>query len=243
MGLCTWQEALDYCEDLSYGGYGNWRLASYHELHSLVDFGRKQPAIDTEAFTDYFPHSYYRFWTSSTNVNSPEKAWYVYFSFGHNDYSLKTIFSYTRCVRLGYSPQGPGAGERYIITETTEEEPVVTDLVTGLAWQQLYWLEFRPWRDALSHCENLDYGGFQDWRLPNIKELVSLLKINSYQPATEFPCENLARLWSSSSVFENDIYAYNIAIHVGSAKYHHKTDLDNYPYNLTKYARCVRGGP
>ena len=50
----NWQEAQDYCEitlnDLSYAGYGDWRLPGPHELAGIVYFGTASPAIDTEAF-------------------------------------------------------------------------------------------------------------------------------------------------------------------------------------------------
>ncbi|RXM22195.1 DUF1566 domain-containing protein, partial [Citrobacter sp. AAK_AS5] len=32
---CTWQEAIDYCADLSYGGSDDWRLPSRKELATL----------------------------------------------------------------------------------------------------------------------------------------------------------------------------------------------------------------
>ena len=31
------------------------------------------------------------------------------------------------------------------------------------------------WHDALAYCENLDLGGHDDWRLPNVKELQSIV--------------------------------------------------------------------
>ena len=65
---------------------------------------------------------------------------------------------------------------RYDIEGTTEE-PVVTDHVTGLQWQQNTTLENGgvDWKAALAHCEGLLYAGNDDWRLPDVTELLSIV--------------------------------------------------------------------
>jgi len=45
-GEYTWQEALEYCENLSLAGHRNWRLPNVRELESIVDYGRHFPSID-----------------------------------------------------------------------------------------------------------------------------------------------------------------------------------------------------
>ena len=50
----------------------------------------------------------------------------------------------------------------------------VSDLDTGLMWQQGELAEPRDWTNAIRHAEELVLGGFSDWRLPNLKELESL---------------------------------------------------------------------
>ena len=60
----------------------------------------------------------------------------------------------------------------------------VTDRATGLTWLQIDsgYLKAGPkkdgrmnWQEALRWCEDLDYAGHSDWRLPNAKELQSLV--------------------------------------------------------------------
>ena len=91
----TWEDALSFCENLSYAGYKDWRLPSIQELHSIVDYGTYNPAINT-----YFPNTqsgYY--WSSTTYVGSTDYAWYVYFYDGDvNSYS-KAYDNYVRPVR------------------------------------------------------------------------------------------------------------------------------------------------
>ncbi len=50
----------------------------------------------------------------------------------------------------------------------------VTDLNTGLMWQQTPPLEGMTWAQAKEYCENLEMGGYSDWRLPTLKELFSI---------------------------------------------------------------------
>ncbi len=48
---CTWQDAVQYCQNLSLGGFATgWRLPGMKEISSLVDDSTYGPAIDTTAF-------------------------------------------------------------------------------------------------------------------------------------------------------------------------------------------------
>lgn len=53
----------------------------------------------------------------------------------------------------------------------------VTDNLTRLMWtkdaQQIP--RVHEWTDEISTCNNLVFAGYNDWRLPNIRELHSLL--------------------------------------------------------------------
>lgn len=90
----TWQQALKYCEDLTYAGYSDWRLPDKNELASLVNYEKYNPASD---FPD-MPSQH--FWSSSTLVHYTNFAWVVYFNYGSESYGNKTDDDYNvRCVR------------------------------------------------------------------------------------------------------------------------------------------------
>jgi hypothetical protein len=93
----TWQEAIDYCEDLVLDGYRDWRLANIRELKSIVDLTKSDPAIDA-VFEHTVSHFY---WSSTTYASNSVNVWSVYFNYGYQYYIAKSNDDYVRCVRAG----------------------------------------------------------------------------------------------------------------------------------------------
>jgi len=91
----NWADAVAYCEDLTLGGYSDWRLPSVEELMSITDKGRYNPAIDP-AFKNVVSDGY---WSSSTSVSRTSGAWLVYFYDGYDYGYYKSYSLYVRCVR------------------------------------------------------------------------------------------------------------------------------------------------
>ena len=89
----NWKEALEYCENLTYAGYTDWRLPNINELTSLLNYGRHAPASD---FPD-IPLEY--FWSSTTHMEYEHYALTLFFYNGHLDIASKTVFYHVKCVR------------------------------------------------------------------------------------------------------------------------------------------------
>ena len=178
-----WQHASEECAKEYAGSYG-WRLPTPKELLSIVDNGKSDPAINT----DLFPGTNDEwFWTSadfaSTADSDLNKAWFVRFDKGFLSHKSKTESEkmHVRCVRGTILPEGE------FETRTIGGDEVVKDSLTGLIWQKTYKDGVKKFADALSTCEDLDYAGFTDWRLPNKNELASIANYAKYRPASDFP--------------------------------------------------------
>ncbi|MCL6584441.1 MAG: DUF1566 domain-containing protein, partial [bacterium] len=101
-GPMNWEEAINYCENLSLGGYTDWRLPNRNELQSLLDYNHFSPAIDATVFPNTANTAY---WSSTTYAGDPECAWLVDFYqgnvFGPYRYNKSDKVYYVRAVREG----------------------------------------------------------------------------------------------------------------------------------------------
>ena len=117
----------------------------------------------------------------------------------------------------------------------------VTDNCTGLTWQQ----ETADipgdddnrvtWAEALRYCEDLEFAGHDDWRLPNVRELQSIVDYGRYNPAIDpvFSAES-SWYWSSSSFVDFTRVAWRVSFNVGYVAHGDKL-------HDAHYVRAVRG--
>ncbi len=94
----NWTEAIGYCEDLNISGVDDWRLPNYNELHSVVDYTKIYPAMNS-TFANVVNGAY---WTSTSYARySDKRAWSVIFNRGDSGWKDKSATYYVRCVRDG----------------------------------------------------------------------------------------------------------------------------------------------
>ena len=225
----TWQNAQDVfiaaVNAEQFGGHSDWRMPSIKELASITDLGRHHPAINT----DYFPNtvlSYY--WSSTTSDYRTDYAWWVNFSYGSDYRSRKSRSIYVRAVRGGQS----GSFDHFVING----DGTVTDTVTGLMWQQATDGSMN-WEAAISHCEALSLAGYDDWRLPNRRELRSIVDYSRYNPAIDtavFPGTVSFYYWSSTTGVGSMSGAWSVGFNDDGDDWSSKSD--------SNYVRAVRGG-
>ncbi|MFI3318828.1 MAG: DUF1566 domain-containing protein [Rikenellaceae bacterium] len=57
---------------------------------------------------------------------------------------------------------------------TDNGDGTICDNNSALMWQQIPPMEGMTWAQAKAYCEELELGGYNDWRLPTLKELFSI---------------------------------------------------------------------
>jgi hypothetical protein len=98
----AWSDAGKYCKSLPLASHIDWRLPSYIELVSLLDYGDASPVVNATYFPGT-PQNY--FWSStpfaSSSTQYPPSAWFVDFAYGENSNDRLASTYYVRCVRGG----------------------------------------------------------------------------------------------------------------------------------------------
>lgn len=181
----TWTEAVAMVADFELAGYDDWRLPTIKELYSLIDFSGNtttKPYINTEYFVFKWGDE-----TGERSIDSQYATSTIYESmtmggnttmFGVNfadgrikGYPINKTF-YVMLVR-----GNPAYGENNLIDNG---DGTITDLATGLMWMMddsgsFYDDGAMDWYQALTFAENLEYAGYDDWKLPDAKELQSIV--------------------------------------------------------------------
>jgi hypothetical protein len=96
----VWSTALNYCDTLNLGSFGNsnnWRLPNPVELNSLINRSVIAPMVQPAFFPGTTVGDY---WTSMP-YSTPTGAWSLSFSTGYTAGYAKTNPFYTRCVATG----------------------------------------------------------------------------------------------------------------------------------------------
>ena len=87
---------------------------------------------------------------------------------------------------------------------TNNGNGTVTDECSGLMWfRSVSWVDELLWEEAVLFCDNLEWGGFDDWRLPTAAELKTIMDDNS---ATGLRSEFglMTELWTGEEVFPSE---------------------------------------
>jgi Protein of unknown function (DUF1566) len=94
------------------------------------------------------------------------------------------------------------------------------------------------WKAALDAASASTFSGFSDWRLPNVKELTSIVEGSCYSPSINvslFPNTPSRSFWSSSGYARDSWFAWSVYFDEGYA-YYSDGKRDN------KNVRLVRSG-
>lgn len=123
-------------------------------------------------------------------------------------------------------------------------EIVTIDNVTGLIWASdgdgagCFNGQTGTWYEAIAYCDNLDFAGHFDWRLPNLRELQSIIDYGmASSPKVDhayFPNSHATAHWSSTSYELDPGRAWCVYFSGGDVYTHQKT--------IKNYVRAIRSG-
>ena len=207
----TWTEAQAYPATLnaeSFGGYTDWRLPTIKELHSLIDFRGTDPppeGTDTTGMIPFVDNGVFDFaygdtaageriidaqYASSTlcvSTAAEQLLFGVNFADGRiKGYGL-TIFGQDKTFCVMCVRGGTGYGENDFVDNG---DGTVTDDASGLMWSQADSAEGMNWEDALAWVEQRNsesYLGYNDWRMPDAKELQAIVDYTRSPDTTDSP--------------------------------------------------------
>ncbi len=215
----TYDEAIEYVENLELAGYTDWRLPTIKESFSLANMDGQLIASDTSLSTPYIDSEYFDFfydenrpytgsyWTSSVTEIPAENE----YEEAEKNYGFNWADGHLKSYGDGYYLDGTSsgssipAGVRAVRGEegifgvndfTDNEDGTISDKATGLMWSKQdsgaindegtileeddenYGLG-RTWVNTLEWVQTMNeinYLGYSDWRLPNAKELQSIIE-------------------------------------------------------------------
>ncbi len=198
----------------SYGGYSDWRLPTMKELYSLMDFRGTDPSgPDVSSLTPFIDTAYFAFGYGDTDAgerNIDAQFWssntYVGNVFGDRTATFGLNLADGRIKGYPSDSTGPMVKLNYVyfvrgntaygVNDFSDNgDGTVTDNATGLMWSQNDsgdGVDTGPrsgmnWEDALSWVEQKNddsYLGYNNWRLPNAKEMQSILDYSRAPDAT-----------------------------------------------------------
>ncbi|MCI5191561.1 MAG: DUF1566 domain-containing protein [Candidatus Electrothrix sp. AU1_5] len=193
----TWSAANALASTLNLAGYNDWRLPTIKELYSLILFtGAKGDGTNPETYTLFIDTDYFvqpfgdttagerimdaQTWSATEYVGTTMDGNATVFGVNFIDGRIKGYPKYdpplnTASQGTAYFRFVRGNSDYGVNNFVDNEDGTISDLATGLMWQQADDGTARDWEDALAYAEALELAGHDNWRLPNAKELQSIV--------------------------------------------------------------------
>lgn len=200
----TYKEIVQLVEDgVSFAGYDDWRLPSIKEMYSLILFSGRDIApesLSEENLTPFIDNSVFDF--AYGDIDGGERiidmqcaTTTLYVSQEIEQLLFGVNFADGRIKGYGLkAPHGPGDKQfNYLLVRGNKDygkndfedngDGTISDKATGLMWMKEDNGQAILWQDALAYAEGKEFAGYSDWRLPDAKELQSLVDYTR-SPAT-----------------------------------------------------------
>jgi uncharacterized repeat protein (TIGR01451 family) len=196
--------------------YGNatscneWRLPRIDELYSIAEHSTYNPAINSLIFPNI--QTSHSFWSTSPSANNSHDAWVVDFSVGADNYTFiqDQLFGDENFIRLVRGGQSCLATLSNTPSSDFKDNGngTVTHQKTGLMWQRCSIGQTWDGTGCVGYGSKMNYasasaqisslGNYNDWRLPTVSELKTIVEYTKYNPSINNTI--------FSNVFSNDGY-------------------------------------
>ena len=193
--MLAWDAARAGAGNCRVGGYSDWRMPTIKELYSLINFngGFHLRAADSTPYLDtkYFGFTYgdeshgergidCQDWSATEYVGTTMGGNPTVFGVNFADGRIKgypKVFPGGRMVQkyVRYVRGNPSYGQNDF---HDNDDGTIIDRATGLMWSKADSGKGMNWEDSLAwvqQCNAKQYLGHSDWRLPNAKELQSIV--------------------------------------------------------------------
>jgi len=223
----TWEAARSGASACRIGGYSDWRMPTIKELYSLINFNGGFH-ITQAASTPYLDTNYFDFkygneaagerlidcqdWSATEYVGTTMGGDATVFGVNFADGRIKGYGKFDprsggqKVLYVRYVRGNPDYGKNQFVDNG---DKTVTDRATGLMWQKTDSGSTYNWQDALAYAESLVLAGYSDWRLPNAKELQSIVDYTRAPTVT-----NSAAINSIFSVTDIESYFWTSTTHL-----------------------------
>lgn len=233
-------QALSGASSVRTGGYTDWRLPTIKELYSLIDFNGSVARRDPVPYIDthYFDFEWgdannsgnrqidSQFLSSTqyvgTTMGGQPTVFGVNFADGRiKGYPLRRFNRYARYVR-----DNPDYGKNDFVDNN---DGTISDKATGLMWTKADSNRSMDWSAALQYASANKTAGYSDWRLPNAKELQSLVDYTRAPDAQDRDKRSAAidpifditkaesYFWTSTTHYDGPSYSFACYVAFGQA--------------------------
>ncbi|MBF0420823.1 MAG: tandem-95 repeat protein, partial [Magnetococcales bacterium] len=211
------------------GKFSDWRMANRNELRSLIDYGNKQPALP---LGHPFSLGDAIFSSSTTAGIDASKLWNISLLSGEISLGGPNQVHLFAAVRgkgkipktgqtVSYVPQDDGdlqAGLDWPVNRFIDQgNAVILDSMTGLEWyKNANCWSASDWSSAIDKVGKANAGTetctvqniiFNDWRLPNVNELLSLSDASvPFLPKGHLFSDVQSGYWTSTSYDATSAY-------------------------------------
>ena len=224
-GESTWEKAVANAVTLRLAGHDDWRLPTLVELFTLTNHNTT-PAIDQSFFPSNANQPAEYWWTA--DARGTDRAWVV--NRGGGTGAKPKAETISAGGKMSYNARYVRGPKRTLApTYINNKDGTIADADTGLMWTQLPSAAL-DWESAVTYSSTLNLGDYNDWRLPDVKELATLIDYSIFNSPhwTSGPCIDRAAFpeadatfyWSSTKLHNpagNE--AWYIGFDSGSARY------------------------